>query len=258
MKMYKSKLERTMRSWIIIIILMIGLSPVNAQYETNYFHSLDNDSALQSIKLPELNQFIESALEYSAHYRMLEAQMKTMDSQIKTKKIQWLDHFFIDADTRYGLYNYIFVSGAQSSPGIAPTGNRFSYFAAFSIRIPLSTFSKTKHEIETLKHTKEYYKAQQEQLRDELRGYIIEEYYLMRTFKDQMIAHQEVMQTVRSLYMKALRDLERGYINMEDITDFAESKAKAETDFYKAKYEFFMHAEKLFALSGYKLKPSSE
>lgn len=254
MKMYKSKLERTMRSWIIIIILVIGLTPVNAQFTSDMFIELDKDTVVQSFDLPELSEFIDAALEYSAQYRMLEAQMKTMDSQIKTKKIQWLDHFFIDADTRYGLYNYIFVSGAQNSPGIAPTENRFSYFAAFSIRIPLSTFSKAKHEIQTLKHTKDYYKAQQEQLLDELRGYIIEEYYLMRTFKDQMIAHQEVMQTVRSLYMKALRDLERGYINMEDITDFAESKAKAETDFYKAKYEFFMHAEKLFALSGYKLK----
>lgn len=245
-----------MRKTVFILIMILSILPLKAQYMTDLFKDLDNDTAVFNFELPELSVLIQAAHDYHAYHRMQDAQMRNFESQIKAKKREWLDHFYIDADTRYGLYNYIFVAGNQSLPGVAPVENQFSYYFAFSVRIPLSVFSKTKHEIKALEHTIAQHKAYQEQLDDELTRIVIDEYYLMFTFKDQMLAFQEVMQTVRSLYMKALRDMERGYISMDTFVDIAESKAKAETDFYKAKYEFFMHAEKILALTGYKFKPS--
>lgn len=245
-----------MRILAFIVILIVGLVPLSAQYSGDLFKNLDSDTVVYNFEFPELSVLIQASHDYHAYHRMQDAQMRNFESQIKAKKREWLDHFYIDADTRYGLYNYIIVAGNQNLPGIAPVENQFSYYVAFSVRIPLSVFSKTKHEINALEHTITQHKAYQEQLNDELTRIVIEEYYLMFTFKEQMISFQEAMQIVRSMYMKALRDMERGYISMEALIDIAESKAKAETDFYKAKYEFFMHAEKLLALTGYKFKPS--
>lgn len=245
-----------MRNLVFILVLILGVMPLRAQLMTDLFQDLDNDTAVYNFELPELSVLIQAAHDYHAYHRMQDAQIKNFESQIKAKKREWMDHIFLEADTRYGLYNYIFVAGNQSIPGVAPTDNQFSYYFAFSFRIPLSVFSKTKHEIRALEHTVDQHKAYQQQLNDELTRIVIDEYYLMFTYKDQMLSFQEVMQTVRSLYMKALRDVERGYISMDNFLDIAEAKAKAETDFYKAKYEFFMHAEKILALTGYKFKPS--
>lgn len=247
-----------MRYSILIVLFLTGILQMNAQHVADLFDDLDNDSAVVDFKTPELGEFLDAALAYHAYHRMQDAQMRNFESQIMAKKREWMDHFYIDADTRYGLYNYILVTGNPTSPGIAPTDNQYSYYIAFSVRMPLSVFTKTKHEIRSLQHTVAQHKAYQEQLDDELMRIVIEEYYLMRAFREQMFAHQEVMQTVRSIYLKALGDFERGYISLEAVIDIAESKAKAETDFYKAKFEFFMHAEKLFALTGYKLKPSAK
>lgn len=247
-----------MRYLVFILIIIVSVLPGKAQHVTDLFDDLDNDSVVQDFRTPELSEFLDAALAYHAYHRMQNAQMRNFESQIKAKQREWMDHFYFDADIRYGLYNYIMVTGSQTGPGIAPVDNQYSYYVAFSVRIPFSVFTKTRHEIKSLQHTVAQHKAYQEQLNDELMRIVIEEYYLMRAFREQMFAHQEVMQTVRSMYMKALSDLERGYISMEAVIDIAESKAKAETDFYKAKFEFFMHAEKLFALTGYKFKPTAK
>ncbi|OJX90658.1 MAG: hypothetical protein BGP01_04585 [Paludibacter sp. 47-17] len=245
-----------MRKLIFILVLfLIGSVSAKAQKMTDLFKDIDNDTILLEFDFPELSDLVKAAQEHHAYHKMQNAQMRNFQSQIDAKKREWLDHFYIDADTRYGLYNYIFVAGNQNVPGITPVDNQFSYYVAFSVRIPLSVFTKTKHEIRALEHTIEQHRAYQQQLNDELERLVIEEYYLMYTFREQMVSFQEVMQTVRTMYLKALRDLERGYISMEALIDIGESKAKAETDFFKAKYEFFMHAEKLMALTGYKFKP---
>jgi outer membrane protein TolC len=245
-----------MRILVYIFIFSLGILPIKAQYMTNLFDNIDKDTAVYNFEMPELRYLIEAAHEYHAYHRMQDAQMRNFVSQIEAKRREWMDHFYIDADIRYGLYNYIFLGGAnQNAPGIAPVDNQFSYYVAFSVRIPLSVFSKTKHEIRALEHTIDQHKAYQEQLNDELTRIVIEEYYLMLTFKEQMISFQDVMQTLRAMYMKILRDFERGYVPMDDVRVVAEAKAKAETDFYKAKNEFFMHTEKLMAMTGYKLKP---
>lgn len=256
MKMYKSKLERTMRSWIIIIILMIGLTPVNAQFTSDMFIVLDKDTVVQSFDLPELSEFIDAALENAASIRMQEAQIQGTKSQIKGKKMEWLDNFQLSGDARYGLYNYIFVSENLNDPGIAPTQNRFSYFLAFSIRIPFSIFTKTKQELNTLKHTVEAQQAQKDVSREELIQIVIEKYYAMLAARDLMISHQGAMQTVRSMYIKTINDINKGYKTNDDIMYVTEAKARVESNYFQSKYEFFKLAESLFALTGYKLKPA--
>jgi outer membrane protein TolC len=247
-----------MRQTGFILIVIVLVLPVKAQSVLDLFKGIDNDTVVYNFAVPSLSMLIDAAHEYHAYTRMQDAQIRSVQSQIDAKKREWLDHFYIDADTRYGLYNYIFLAGNETTPGFAPVENQFSYYVAFSVRIPLSVFSKTKHEIKALEHSKAQHKAYQEQLNDELTRIVIDEYYLMLTFKDQMFAFQDVMQTVRSMYLKALRDLEKGYITLESMVDIAESKAKAETDFYKAKYEFYMHAEKIQALTGYKFNPTAK
>jgi outer membrane protein TolC len=240
---------------IILVFFLMGSVTAMAQKMNDLFKDIDNDTIILNFDFPSLSDLVQAAQENHAYHQMQNAQMRNFQSQINAKKREWMDHFYIDADTRYGLYNYILVAGNQTIPGIAPVENQFSYYVAFSVRIPLSVFTKTRHEIKALEHTIEQHRAYQKQLNDELERLVIEEYYLMYTFREQMVSFQEVMQTVRSMYLKALRDVERGYITMEAMVDMGESKAKAETDYFKAKYEFFMHAEKLMALTGYKFKP---
>ena len=139
-----------MRNLVFILIVFLSVTPLKAQFMTDLFKDLDNDTAVYNFELPELSVLIQAAHDYHAYHRMQDAQMRNFQSQIKAKKREWLDHFYIDADTRYGLYNYIIVAGNQNLPGVAPVENQYSYYVAFSVRIPLSVFSKTRHEIKAL------------------------------------------------------------------------------------------------------------
>ena len=157
-----------MRYNFLIVVFLVCILPLHSQHVADLFDDLDNDSAVVDFKTPELSEFLDAALAYHAYHRMQDAQMRNFESQIKAKKREWMDHFYIDADTRYGLYNYILVTGNPNSPGISPSDNQYSYYVALSVRIPFSVFTKTKHEIRALQHTVDQHKAYQEQLDDEL------------------------------------------------------------------------------------------
>lgn len=244
---------------LITLLFLFGFNTFS-QIAGGKTDSTKVDSLVQVKPLPELNVFIESALNNSPLLKINEREIDKFLEEIKIKKKSWTEYFLVDANTKYGLFNQLLIDEQSTTGGtdvgIKSAKEQFNYYAGLTIRMPLSSFLNKKNELKILNTDIEESKLKNEQLKKEITQLVIEEYFKLVYLKESMEIAQDAMQTTKINYMRSVKDFENGIVNLNDFTILVNTKAKADEAYSKVKNEYYAQFYKMQILTGVNLQNS--
>jgi outer membrane protein TolC len=242
--------------YIFFLIVMMAFA-LNAQTQDD---SAEVQTAGSSrFRIPDLNTCIDSALVNSPLLKASDEQISGLLEEIKIQKKSWLNYIFIDANTRYGLFNQLSIS-QQSSDGANPdqafysAKEQFNYFAGVTIRLPLSYFSNNKNEVKLLKQGVKEAELKRDEMKKEITRLVIIEYFKLKSLHELLEIHQNNTQSTRLDYLKASGDLEANMISLTEFATISNQNTKALEAFITAKNDYFAQYYLLKLLTGTNLQ----
>jgi len=206
--------------------------------------------------VPGLDKFIQSAIDHSPLLQASDQDINQIYEKIKKSKLSFLDFITVDANTRYGLYNTVVVSGG--SDGTTDTGTKaakqqLNYYAGLTLRVPISAFITNKNDIKILKYDAEQTKYKKEELKNALIISVIDEYYKLIKMNKSVKISQDALQTTNVNYIKAGKDIASGLITLADYNSVLATKAKVEEEYNTALNEYRAQYMKIQILTALKL-----
>lgn len=236
-----------MKKLVLYIFLLFIITHVADAQEYNA-----TDSSM--LIVPPLVDVLNASLRHSPLLKAKGIETKIIEQELKIEKKKWMDNVSIDGATNYGLFDQVIINGINSD-GISNTGfvsksEQIRYYGGISLKLPLSTISSRRNEINIKKLELKQLGYEKKQLQKELKHIIIEEYYKLLYLKESMKIFQEIFQTFQISYMKGEMDVLNNNIDLNDFAVLASTMGKSENDYAKAKYEFYTQFHKLQDLSG--------
>lgn len=243
---------------IIFIFSSICQENIKTPLKTNSVDSIKTDKNT----LPELSVFIESAIKNSPLLKVNDREIDKLLEEIKIQKKSWLQYVSLDFNTKYGLYNQLSINQEISTenPDVAIQSNKeqFNYFAGITIRLPLGTFANRNNELKIIQQNISVNELKKEQLKKEIITFVIEEYFKLINYKENMIFDQNTLQITKIMYMKSEKEVENGILKFEDFSFISGKYFNAEQSFSKSKNEYKSQLYKLQILTGLKIEDLSK
>lgn len=243
-------------STLFILSLFWSLATISVSAQKFVTEPLIHDSTINSVSLPSLDAFIQSAISNSPILKASDQEIAQITESIKKEKKSWADFITIDGNTRYGLYNTINITdatGTTADAGSKASKQQLNYYGGLTLRMPLSVFLGKKNQLKMLSMSMEETKYRKEQLRNDLILVVIDEYYKLIRMEKSIHISQNVVQSVRLDFMKAEKDVESGLITLGEYNHALEVKEKAEENYNTAINDFMSQYMKIQVLTGLKL-----
>ncbi|MDD3078993.1 MAG: TolC family protein [Paludibacter sp.] len=241
-----------------LLFCLINSSIVSAQTDSlSAITTLQKDTTKIENEIPDLNFFLESAITNSPLLHASDRQIEIVKEQIKKEKKSWTDFVFLDANTKYGLYNQLTVTDLSTDGidqvGVQSNKEQFNYYAGITFRIPISKFTSRKNDLKILNKNLEDKKFQKEEVKNQLQQMVVEQYYTVNYLYKAMKINQDMLQAFSLNLQKSERDLKLGLIGLEEYNAMIVQKGKVEDSFYKIQNEFYGQYKKLQIISGINL-----
>ncbi|MFM2291735.1 MAG: hypothetical protein RIS29_1548 [Bacteroidota bacterium] len=239
-----------------ILLLSCPCLLVLSQNNTQNVALLPPDTIRIDQDIPELDKFIQSAVDNSALLKASDQDINQIYERIKKNKLSLLDFITIDANTRYGLYNTVVVSSgadAGTDAGTKAAKQQLNYYAGLTLRVPISAFITNKNDIKILKYNAEQTKYKKEELKNALIISVVDEYYKLVKMNKSVKISQDALQTTNVNFIKAGKDIASGLITLADYNSVLASKAKVEEEYNTALNEYRAQYMRIQILTGLKL-----
>jgi outer membrane protein TolC len=215
---------------------------------------LKSDTLVVDQNIPGVDVFIQSALKNSPLLKISDMEIQEIFEKIKIEKKSWSDYFFIEGDARYGLYNQLIANQqtgtSTDSYSLSIANQQFTYYGGVSLKLPISKFLNKKSQINILNINLSESRQRKEQTERELTNIVIEEYYKLIKFYQVLQANQNVLQSLKITYLKILKDLSNGLIELNDYSNFLISKGKVEEGYYAVLNDYYTQYKKIQVLTG--------
>lgn len=236
-----------MKSFLISILIILGLG-LNSKAQ------LDKMSDSSLIVLPTLNNVLNAALNHSPLLKAKDMEYRIIEQEKKIEKKKWSDFVYFDGSTNYGLFDQVVLAVSSTenttNTGLITKNEQIRYYAGISIKIPLSSFTSRRNQVNVKNLQLEQSNYEKQQLQEELRELVIQEYYLLKHFEESMKTFQSIYQTIQIAYMKAEKDVLNNNMEMNEFASLASTVGKAKNDYSKAKTEFYAQYYKLQNIAG--------
>ena len=244
MKMYKSSLMR--KIFIHIVLMIVFVNCVNGQ--------TTKDSESLFFNMPTLTELIDTAFLNSP---LLKAQGKAIEGiqeEINTERKKWMDHLYFEGAASYGIYDNLVVNSISNSvdvsTGIISRNEQARYYGGVSLKLPLSAISSSSSKVKAKRLLKEQSAYEMQQLREDIKQIIIEEYFQLKYLQESMNTYNKITQTLEISVLQAEKDLTNGHIEFDEFGILVSTAGKSKNDYLKAKNSFQAQYKKLEILAG--------
>ncbi|NRB62909.1 MAG: TolC family protein [Saprospiraceae bacterium] len=206
-------------------------------------------------EMPTLEAVIDSALKNSPLLKVNLYRLATHDQKVLLNRKSWLDNISIQGNTSYGIFNQLASQVSQES-GVQTNFNslnqtaRGQYFVGVSMRVPVSVFASRKQRRNIDRLERETMLWEHEQIKNDIRRIIIEEFYALRSLKESLDVLRNLLESVRISYVIAKKDVENRRMGLDDFGGVAAIFNKAQIDYSKTKNEFYRQLELIEMLAG--------
>ena len=206
-------------------------------------------------EMPTLEAVIDSALKNSPLLKVNLYRLATHDQKVLLNRKSWLDNISIQGNTSYGIFNQLASQVSQES-GVQTNFNslnqtaRGQYFVGVSMRVPVSVFASRKQRRNIDRLERETMLWEHEQIKNDIRRIIIEEFYALRSLKESLDVLRNLLESVRISYVIAKKDVENRRMGLDDFGGVAAIFIKALIDYSKTKNEFYRQLELIEMLAG--------
>jgi len=214
-----------------------------------------------ALGIPSLVELIDTAF---LHSPLLKAQSKAIEAigeEVKIERKKWMDYLYFEGAANYGLYDHLIVNGLSKSidvgAGQLTRNEQVRYYGGVSLKLPLSSISSTSNNVRAKRLKEEQAEYQMQQLRENLKQIIIEEYFQLKYLKESMTTFNKINQTLEISLMKAENDLVNGQMEFDDYGILVSTAGKSKNDYLKAKNSFHAQYNKLESLLGITFNPQN-
>lgn len=204
--------------------------------------------------IPKLSVVIDLALKNSPLFKASELEIKKILEQIKINKRSWLDYIQIEGNVRYGLFNQLTIndqlSGSQSEVALKSANEQFNYYGGLTFKLPLSEFNNARNRVRIQKLSIQESEFNKEVLRNEITQSVIEVYYTLQSIHESLNSAQELLQTMNIAYLKSVKEIENGTMQVSEFAIFISNKDKAQQGYTTLKNNYYTQFFKLKILMG--------
>lgn len=236
-----------MKRLITHIILTLSVWPM-------LFAQIDNVQDSTMFELPSLTDVITGALQHSPLLKVKSLEIKENHHELSKSKKNWMDYVYVEGAGNYGLFDQVVLSGISSdgetNTGLLTKNKQIRYYGGVSIKLPLSSVSKRKDEIQITRLRLESAEQEYIQLQKDIKQVIIDEYYQLKYMEESMKTFHSIYKTLEISYLKAEREVKNGRMGINEFALLASTVGKAKDDYYKAKNNFQAQYHRLQNLSG--------
>ncbi len=231
---------------LCLLSCWLVLSPLSNQAQEIGGISFDDD--LVSRLLP-LDSLISIAMENSPTLDYYDAAISKAGFQVDFIKRMWHNNV-------YGFFNYStgdqrILTAGSNMPGDITTSNiATGYRAGIQVNIPLYEFTGRKSRIRLHEEEKNAAIHKKEELKLELRMYIIAEYYKLLGYYEVVKVRSEGFEAMRTYHLAAEQEFRDGIIALGELSQIKNSLSQAEVYFQDAKYLFMGTLHAFAALIG--------
>jgi outer membrane protein TolC len=216
--------------------------------------TLNTDDEVLVHQLPAIQQVIDTAMKNSPLLEMNQLAYEQAVIAIREINQRWLEYLYIEGSTRYGLLNHLTINQLDTentdSYGLLTQNEQLNYYAGISLKFPVSEFFKRRTDKKRAKLEVMENRLQNNEIRDEITKMVIEEYYMLRYYKERINSFQEVLQTIEISYLNAQKGLEKGHLKLNEFANISESRGRARDGYLKAMNEYYAQHKKLEVIIG--------
>lgn len=210
------------------------------------------------ISIPPLQTMIDSAINHNAmlSYRNLEIGAK--ESNLKSKKHNWLRNFGVQADGRYGNFNNNSINVIEGDQNFQTTSTtQLNYTIGVYAKFPIFDGINRRNEIKKGKIEIAQAKSLAEAQKDELRQIVIKQYQEL-TLKQKLlnISSQNLGNAKVNMKM-AEKEFRSGVIPIYEYVRISDMTSRIESDYEKSKSEFLLAKKIMENLVGFKIIQNS-
>ncbi len=218
------------------------------------FSQIDDEVDTTSFILPPLTTVINGALEHSPLLKSKSLEIRENHHELNKSKKNWMDYVYVEGATNYGLFDQVVLSNAttdgENSTGLLTKNKQVRYYGGLSVKLPISSVSKRKDDIEITRLRLEGAEQEYIQLQKDIKQIIIEEYYRLKYMEESMNTFHSIYKTLEISFLKAEREVKNGRIDINEFAQLASTVGKSKDDYYKAKNNFQAQYHKLQNLAG--------
>lgn len=193
--------------------------------------------------LPPIKAILDSAMNNSPLLQLNKLEYEQAIISLTEIRQRWTDYFYLEGTARYGLLNHLTISQLDTeqaaSYGLLTQNEQLNYYAGVSVKFPISEFLKRRTEKRKVQLELQQSRVEQEQIRNEIQGKVIEQYYLLKYYQERMNSFQEVLQTIEVSYLDGKRSLEKGHLKLDEFARISEARGKAKDGYLKAMNEYY-------------------
>ncbi|MCG8697397.1 MAG: TolC family protein, partial [Bacteroidales bacterium] len=141
-------------------------------------------------------------------------------------------------------------AGSESSGGLLSKSEQVRYYGGVSLKLPLSEVANRRNKKQLIHVSKKQWKYEMEQLHNQLRKLVIEEYFQLQYLQESLKSFQSIYNTLEISYMKAEHEVSNGRMDINDFALLASTTGKARDDLNKAKNSFYAQFNKMGIITG--------
>lgn len=215
----------------------------------------DNKRDSSFLQLPPLDLVLDAALKHSPLLKINAEHKKTILNEIQISKKKWLDYFYLEGRTNYGLFNQILISeyniaNTPAAQGIVNKSENISYYAGFAVKLPLSSLASRKNQTSINKVNLSINGHEHIAIQKEIKQEIITSYFELKYMEESMRTFYDIYQTLKISHLKAEQDLLNGRIAIDAYALLTSTTGKAKDDFNKARHNYYAHYHLLQDMTG--------
>jgi hypothetical protein len=234
-----------------MLIVSILVLPQFALTQSNPEDGFGSDP----LNIPTLAALIDSAMVRSPILKKYDAAIEKENFFIDFERRRWMDYIYFEGNTRYGVYDQIYVQGEADGldPPLAFLNSRKQtwYYAGVSLKMPLSVLINSGKHVQQMKISVDAINYEREMLKDELQKQIIESYYNVQFRYESMNTFYTIYQDLKIAYLDAVNRLEEQKINFHDYAILSSTYGKAKNDYDQAKNDFVTSLNLLRFMTGW-------
>lgn len=213
-----------------------------------------NTVQANELTLPSLRAIIDSALKHSPLLKASDAELKTLELDLKIEQKKWSDYIFIEGGGSYGKFDQlVFTEHTESQSiqsGMLNQSTHFRYSVGVGVKLPVSVLLNTKNNVKKANFTKLEFQERQNQVRQDIEEVIISEYYTLQYLNESLKTFTDIYNTLEISYIKAKKDVENGTMELDSFARLVTTLGKAKDTYLKRKHDLHAQYSKLQTIAG--------
>ena len=208
----------------------------------------------EGINIPPLHIMIDSAINHNAMLRYRTLEIGAKESNLKSKRNNWLRNFGVQADGRYGNLNNNSINVAEGNQNFLTTSSiQLNYGVGVYVKFPIFDGINRRTEIKRGKIEIEQAKSLAEAHKDEVRQLVIKQYQELTLKQKLLNINSHNFGNAKVNMEMAEKEFRNGVIPIYEYVRISDMTSRIESDYEKSKSGYLLAKKMMENIVGFSI-----